>query len=73
MPFCILFVYGVWCFFFFFFSISGYFDDVLGYFQGRFVFFLIDLIGIVMAAPPARARADYDYLIKLLLIGDSGA
>ncbi|KAG6417581.1 hypothetical protein SASPL_119765 [Salvia splendens] len=26
-----------------------------------------------MAAPPARARADYDYLIKLLLIGDSGA
>ncbi|CAF2335311.1 unnamed protein product [Brassica napus] len=27
---------------------------------------------ISMAAPPARARADYDYLIKLLLIGDSG-
>ncbi|KAJ8538363.1 hypothetical protein K7X08_014903 [Anisodus acutangulus] len=27
---------------------------------------------IQMAAPPARARADYDYLIKLLLIGDSG-
>ncbi|KAG6511890.1 hypothetical protein ZIOFF_029969 [Zingiber officinale] len=25
-----------------------------------------------MAAPPGRARADYDYLIKLLLIGDSG-
>ncbi|KAK2992909.1 hypothetical protein RJ640_024063 [Escallonia rubra] len=25
-----------------------------------------------MAAPPTRARADYDYLIKLLLIGDSG-
>ncbi|KAK3036392.1 hypothetical protein RJ639_032161 [Escallonia herrerae] len=25
-----------------------------------------------MAAPPARARTDYDYLIKLLLIGDSG-
>jgi hypothetical protein len=25
-----------------------------------------------MAAPPARARADYDYVIKLLLIGDSG-
>jgi hypothetical protein len=25
-----------------------------------------------MAAPLARARADYDYLIKLLLIGDSG-
>ncbi|XP_047171672.1 ras-related protein RABE1a [Vigna umbellata] len=25
-----------------------------------------------MAAIPARARADYDYLIKLLLIGDSG-
>ncbi|ONI24221.1 hypothetical protein PRUPE_2G230200 [Prunus persica] len=25
-----------------------------------------------MAAPPARARADHDYLIKLLLIGDSG-
>ncbi|GMJ11926.1 hypothetical protein HRI_004861800 [Hibiscus trionum] len=24
-----------------------------------------------MAAPPARARADYDYLIKHLLIGDS--
>ncbi|KAJ6325296.1 hypothetical protein OIU76_012389 [Salix suchowensis] len=24
-----------------------------------------------MATPPARARADYDYLIKLLLIGDS--
>lgn len=28
--------------------------------------------GFEMAAPPARARADYDYLIKLLLIGDSG-
>ncbi|CAG7879804.1 unnamed protein product [Brassica rapa] len=27
---------------------------------------------ISMAAPPARGRADYDYLIKLLLIGDSG-
>ncbi|KAL6138690.1 hypothetical protein ACLB2K_063969 [Fragaria x ananassa] len=26
---------------------------------------------VAMAAPPARARADYDYLIKLLLIGDS--
>ncbi|KAF3614842.1 Ras-related protein RABE1e [Capsicum annuum] len=25
-----------------------------------------------MTAPPARARADYDQLIKLLLIGDSG-
>ena len=25
-----------------------------------------------MAASPARAWADYDYLIKLLLIGDSG-
>ncbi|KAK9124114.1 hypothetical protein Sjap_013716 [Stephania japonica] len=25
-----------------------------------------------MAGAPARARADYDYLIKLLLIGDSG-
>jgi len=25
-----------------------------------------------MAAPPVRARADYDYLVKLLLIGDSG-
>jgi Ras-related protein Rab-8A len=25
-----------------------------------------------MAAPPTRARADYDYLVKLLLIGDSG-
>ncbi|TMW96483.1 hypothetical protein EJD97_007281 [Solanum chilense] len=25
-----------------------------------------------MAAPPARARGDYDHLIKLLLIGDSG-
>ncbi|CAN1167211.1 Ras-related protein RABE1c [Linum perenne] len=25
-----------------------------------------------MAAQPPRARADYDYLIKLLLIGDSG-
>ncbi|XP_022742687.1 ras-related protein RABE1c-like isoform X2 [Durio zibethinus] len=25
-----------------------------------------------MASPPTRARADYDYLIKLLLIGDSG-
>ncbi|KAL4592199.1 hypothetical protein LXL04_005186 [Taraxacum kok-saghyz] len=25
-----------------------------------------------MAAPPASARADYDYLIKLLLIGDNG-
>ncbi|CAN7005974.1 unnamed protein product [Brassica rapa subsp. trilocularis] len=27
---------------------------------------------ISVAAPPARGRADYDYLIKLLLIGDSG-
>jgi Ras-related protein Rab-8A len=26
-----------------------------------------------MAVAPARARADYDYLIKLLLIGDSGS
>ncbi|XP_061345742.1 ras-related protein RABE1c-like [Gastrolobium bilobum] len=25
-----------------------------------------------MTPPPSRARADYDYLIKLLLIGDSG-
>ncbi|XP_027173797.1 ras-related protein RABE1a-like [Coffea eugenioides] len=25
-----------------------------------------------MAATPTRARADYDYLVKLLLIGDSG-
>lgn len=25
-----------------------------------------------MAATPARGRADYDHLIKLLLIGDSG-
>jgi hypothetical protein len=25
-----------------------------------------------MAAGAVRARADYDYLIKLLLIGDSG-
>jgi Ras-related protein Rab-8A len=25
-----------------------------------------------MAVAPARARSDYDYLIKLLLIGDSG-
>jgi hypothetical protein len=25
-----------------------------------------------MAAPPARARAEYDYHIKLLLLGDSG-
>lgn len=25
-----------------------------------------------MAAPPVRARADYDFLVKLLLIGDSG-
>jgi hypothetical protein len=25
-----------------------------------------------MAAGGSRARADYDYLIKLLLIGDSG-
>ncbi|CAN6989565.1 unnamed protein product, partial [Brassica rapa subsp. trilocularis] len=38
---------------------------------------LSDYIGLFsssesMAAPPARARADYDYLIKLLLIGDSG-
>ncbi|XP_030524126.2 ras-related protein RABE1c isoform X1 [Rhodamnia argentea] len=32
----------------------------------------IKVPGIGMAAPPARARADYDYLIKLLLIGDSG-
>ncbi|KAG8494995.1 hypothetical protein CXB51_012768 [Gossypium anomalum] len=30
------------------------------------------ILRISMAAPPARARADYDYLIKLLLIGDSG-
>ncbi|CAL5420093.1 unnamed protein product [Camellia sinensis] len=36
-------------------------DEFLG-------FILIHL----MAAPPVRARADYDYLIKLLLIGDSG-
>ncbi|KAI4300149.1 hypothetical protein L6164_033559 [Bauhinia variegata] len=34
---------------------------------------LISLPALIpMAAPPARARADYDYLIKLLLIGDSG-
>jgi Ras-related protein Rab-8A len=26
-----------------------------------------------MAAPPSRSRGDYDHLIKLLLIGDSGA
>uniref|UniRef100_A0A2N9IHZ7 Uncharacterized protein n=1 Tax=Fagus sylvatica TaxID=28930 RepID=A0A2N9IHZ7_FAGSY len=36
----------------------------------------IELVGFVvhksMAAPPAKARGDYDYLIKLLLIGDSG-
>ncbi|ONM27533.1 ras related protein8B1 [Zea mays] len=25
-----------------------------------------------MAAPPSRSRGDYDHLIKLLLIGDSG-
>lgn len=25
-----------------------------------------------MAAAPGRARSDYDYLVKLLLIGDSG-
>nr|AMK47991.1 putative ras-like protein [Lupinus angustifolius] len=25
-----------------------------------------------MALPPSRHRADYDYLIKLLLIGDNG-
>ena len=25
-----------------------------------------------MAAAPVRARADYDHLIKVLLIGDSG-
>lgn len=39
------------------------------------VFYFLDLSDIAfptMAAPPARARADYDYLIKLLLIGDSG-
>lgn len=30
------------------------------------------LLFLSMAAPPARARADYDFLIKLLLIGDSG-
>ena len=35
--------------------------------------FILFNFGIIsMAAPPARARADYDYLIKLLLIGDSG-
>ena len=35
----------------------------------------IEFVGFgdkTMAAPPAKARADYDYLIKLLLIGDSG-
>lgn len=35
----------------------------------------LQIFGLViksMAAPPPRARADYDYLIKLLLIGDSG-
>jgi hypothetical protein len=26
-----------------------------------------------MAAAPSRSRGDYDHLIKLLLIGDSGA
>ncbi|KAK8478346.1 hypothetical protein V6N13_144552 [Hibiscus sabdariffa] len=36
-------------------------------FLGEYIF-----CGFSMAAPPARARADYDYLIKLLLIGDSG-
>ena len=29
-------------------------------------------VASVMAAGGSRARADYDYLIKLLLIGDSG-
>ncbi|CAN6165475.1 unnamed protein product, partial [Urochloa humidicola] len=28
--------------------------------------------GASMAAPPSRSRGDYDHLIKLLLIGDSG-
>lgn len=36
--------------------------------KGLFLGFLLHQ----MAAPPVRARADYDYLIKLLLIGDSG-
>lgn len=31
-------------------------------------FFLLNLD--LMAAPPAKARADYDYIIKLHLIGD---
>ncbi|CAN6815866.1 unnamed protein product [Brassica oleracea] len=35
-------------------------------------FFSVSFDPNPMAAPPARARADYDYLIKLLLIGDSG-
>ncbi|CAN6806510.1 unnamed protein product [Brassica oleracea var. botrytis] len=30
------------------------------------------VIRMCLSAPPARGRADYDYLIKLLLIGDSG-
>ncbi|KAL1187365.1 hypothetical protein V6Z11_A01G243700 [Gossypium hirsutum] len=37
-----------------------------------FWLFSINFFYFSMAAPPARARADYDYLIKLLLIGDSG-
>ncbi|CAF1771189.1 unnamed protein product [Brassica napus] len=43
-------------------------------FLGRLVllFKIICFDKDLMAAPPARARADYDYLIKLLLIGDSG-
>lgn len=36
------------------------------------ILWLFEVADKSMAAPPVRARADYDYLIKLLLIGDSG-
>ena len=32
----------------------------------------LSVAGGVMAAGGSRARADYDYLVRLLLIGDSG-
>lgn len=50
---------------------------MFGYLQGIYIYncICVNLLrksDWVMAAPPARARADYDFLIKLLLIGDSG-
>ena len=40
--------------------------------MSEFAWVVVVIVWSPMAAPPARARADYDYLIKLLLIGDSG-